>query len=255
MHDSLDQRQRLPFQLVATFAAMASLGLSIGSASAVTFSTPRGVAGTPRTQTSGGASRQGGQCFSPTRSAPAGAMALLPATNQALTVSDRPTFFVYVPPTTAQEASFSLQDDRGELYYQTKVALPKNGGSISIPLPETASTLQVGKTYKWFFEIHCAAVQFDPDNPIIEGSVSRTSIDPALENQLSASQTALDKAQLYGEAGIWYDTIGTLAQARQAQPQDPALAQNWQELLNSVGLDEIADRPLVEGYSVAAWGQ
>jgi hypothetical protein len=251
MHNPLDQHQQLPFKLTMACAAMASLFLSITPASAVTFSTPRGVAGTPRTQTSGGASRHGGQCLSQSRTVSTGAMALLPPTTQALTVSERPTFFVYVPPTTAQEASFSLQDDRGELHYQTKVALPENGGAISISLPETASTLQVGKTYKWFFEIHCAA-KFDPDNPIIEGSVSRTSIDPALESQLATSPTALAKAQLYGEAGIWYDTIATLAGARQARPQDPVLAQNWQELLNSVGLDEIADRPLVEGYSVAA---
>lgn len=181
-------------------------------------------------------------------------MALLPPTTEALTVSERPTFFVYVPPTTAEEASFSLQDDRGELAYQTKVALPKNGGTIGISLPETASTLQVGKTYKWFFEIHCTA-QFDPDNPIVEGSVSRTEIDPALEGRLASSQTAVDRSQLYGEAGIWYDTIGTLAKARQAQPQDRSLAQNWYELLESVGLDEVADRPLVEGFSVAVRGR
>lgn len=233
---------------------MTSLFLSVAPASAVTFSTPDGVSGTPRTQTSGGASRSSGQCSSPAQTATAGAMALLPPTTEALTVSERPTFFVYVPPTTAEEASFSLQDDRGELAYQTKVALPKNGGTISISLPETASTLQVGKTYKWFFEIHCMA-QFDPDNPIVEGSVSRTSIDPALEGRLASSQTALDRAQLYGEAGIWYDTIGTLAQARQAQPQDRSLAQNWYELLESVGLDEVADRPLVEGFSVAVRGK
>lgn len=253
MNNSLDQSQKPPFQLTATCVAVASLFLSIAPVGAVTFSTPKGVSGTPRTQTSGGASRQGGQCFSQTQRASAGAMALVPPTTQALTVSDRPTFFVYVPPTTAQEASFSLQDDRGELYYQTKVSLPENG-AIGIPLPETASTLQVGKTYKWFFEIHCAAA-FDPDNPIIEGSVSRTSIDPALASQLSTSPTALDRAQLYGEAGIWYETIGTLAQARQAQPRDRVLTQNWQELLNSVGLDEVSDRPLIEGEGVATGGQ
>ncbi len=127
MNNSLDQSQKPPFQLTATCVAVASLFLSIAPVGAVTFSTPKGVSGTPRTQTSGGASRQGGQCFSQTQRASAGAMALVPPTTQALTVSDRPTFFVYVPPTTAQEASFSLQDDRGELYYQTKVSLPENG--------------------------------------------------------------------------------------------------------------------------------
>lgn len=254
MHDFSNQCQQPPFQITAACAAITSLFLSVAPASAVTFSTPDGVSGTPRTQTSGGASRSSGQCLSQVRTATSGATALLPPATEALTVSNRPTFFVYVPPTTAEEASFSLQDERGELAYQTKVTLPKNGGTISIPLPETASTLQIGKTYKWFFEIHCMA-QFDPDNPIVEGSVSRTSIDRALEGQLASSQNAVDKAQLYSEAGIWYDTIGTLAQARQAQPQDPALARNWHELLTSVGLEEVADRPLVEGFSVATSGK
>lgn len=250
MHNPLDQHQPLLLKIAVTCTALASLFLSGGMASAVTFSTPKGVAGTPRTQTSGGASRNGGQCLSPSGTVSSEAMALLPPTTQALTVSGRPTFFVYVPPTTAKEASFSLQDEYGELHYQTKVALPENGGALSIPLPETASTLVEGKTYQWFFEIHCAA-QFDPDNPIIEGSVSRTPMAPGLESELAASHTALERVQLYAEAGIWYDTLGTLAQARQERPQDSALAQSWQELLNSVGLHEIANTPVVEGYNIA----
>lgn len=250
MHNPLDKNPPLLLKIAVTCTALASLLLSSPMALAVTFSTPKGVSGTPRTQTSGGASRNGGQCLSSSGTATSEAMALLPPTTQALTVSGRPTFFVYIPPTTATEASFSLQDESGELQYQTKVALPEQGGALSIPLPETASTLQEGKTYKWFFEIHCAA-QYDPDNPIIEGSVSRTPMAPALESELAASHTALERVQLYADAGIWYDTLGTLAQARQARPQDPALAQSWQELLNSVGLHEIADRPLLEGYSIA----
>ena len=87
--------------------------------------------------------------------------------------------------------------------------------------------------------------EFDPDNPLIEGSVQRTTMEPTLESQLAEKTTAVAQAELYGAAGIWYDTVSTLAQARQSQPNDPTLAKNWEDLLVSVGLEEIATQPLL----------
>ena len=116
---------------------------------------------------------------------------------------------------------------------------------MRIALPPTQAKLQEGKTYSWMFEIHCAP-SFDPDNPTIVGSVQRTSIDASVARNLAEKTTAVDLAQVYGDAGLWYDTLTTLANARLLQPNEPTLEKTWEELLISVGLEEIASEPILD---------
>ena len=53
-------------------------------------------------------------------------------------------------------------------------------------------------------------------------------------------------AIIYAQEGIWYDTLATLNAAKLAQPDDVTLASEWKDLLQQVGLEAIADRPLAE---------
>ncbi|MBW4494248.1 MAG: DUF928 domain-containing protein [Oscillatoria princeps RMCB-10] len=241
-------RSNIPKRRVVLFTA--ALLLSGGSvlapalADAVTFSAPDGTQGTPQQETTGGATRTGSQCAaSAGASSEQGAMALIPSSNVGLTVGERPTFFVFVPATTAKEASFSLQDESENLIYRTKVPLPSGGGVMGVALPATAPALQVGKNYKWMLEVHCSA-EFDPDNPLVEGLVRRTEINSALASKLEKASTNLERSAAYGEEGIWYEAVSALAAARQLQPQDSNLESNWEELLTSAGLKAIATQPL-----------
>ncbi|MDY6941018.1 MAG: DUF928 domain-containing protein [Cyanobacteriota bacterium] len=233
-----------PIQLTAALALAAGIFWA-APAFAVTFSAPDGVSPTPPQPTRGGASRNGGQCSVESLATEGTPTPLLPEnTDRVLTVADRPAFFVYVPKTTATEASFTLKNHEDEIHYQTKVDLPESGGIISIPLPETEAELQVGNTYAWLFEIHCEP-EFDPNNPTIVGSVQRTSIDATVARSLAEQTTVVETAQIYGDAGIWYETLSTLADARIAQPNEPTLVENWQDLLVSAGLEAIASEPIV----------
>ncbi|MBE9042712.1 DUF928 domain-containing protein [Oscillatoriales cyanobacterium LEGE 11467] len=217
-----------------------------GPSWAVTFSAPDGVEPTPQQPTSGGASRNGGQCSPESLAAGGRATPLLPKNvEQLLTVAERPAFFVYVPPTSAEEASFTLKSPEDEIHYRTKVNLPESGGIVRIALPSTEAKLLEERTYSWLFEIHCSP-NFDPDNPVIEGSVRRTSVDETVARNLAEKTTAVDLAQVYGDAGIWYDALSTLANARLSQPNEPTLVKNWEDLLGSVGLEALAAEPLVD---------
>ena len=138
-------------------------------ARAVTFSTPEGVSGTPQTETSGGATRNSGKCLVGYSSSEA--IARLPQNNHLqLSQGQEPTFVVYVPATTAQEASFSLQDESQNTIYQAKVPLPEAGGVISIALPKAVSELEAGKDYMWVLEVLCTP-EISPENPIMQGWV------------------------------------------------------------------------------------
>ena len=57
-----------------------------------------------------------------------------------------------------------------------------------------------------------------------------------------AIMNPLEQARLYGERGIWFDTLTALAEFRQSQPHGLA---TWAEFLDSAGLTAIATEPLV----------
>lgn len=174
---------------------------------------------------------------------------LTPNSKQALTVAPHPTFFVYIPATSAPQAHFTLRDDNNRGVYQTLLPIKNTGGVVSITLPAEQPPLEIGRTYLWSVALLCQPTQ--TDTPMVGGQVRRveqklTQISPRYTSPMISQKALLEQAALYGKAGIWYDSINLLAQLRKTQPSDQALATNWVQLLNSVGLKEIATQPLVQ---------
>ncbi len=166
---------------------------------------------------------------------------LLPANHLGLTQAERPTILVNLPPAhNAQQAFFSLQDEQNNHHYQTIVSLPAEAGIFKLKLPTTAPALEVGKNYKWSLVILCNGF-LEPDSPDVTGWVRR--INPTLE----PTATSLETISQLAAAGIWYDTVSSLADLRQAAPTNPIVSTHWKELLVSVGLDQLAHQPLLEG--------
>lgn len=223
--------------LLLEFSVIAG-GLS--PAQALTFKPPGNLA--PK-RSIGGASRSGGKCFSKATKTSALVTPLIPTTNNGLTMAERPTLFVYVPQTSAKEVFFSIKGEDSNYHYQTTFRLPKNPGVIGFKLPSSARALQIGKNYKWSFVMVCDR-SLEPDDPGVTGWIRRVKPSSGLVNQRQ-SQTEVELASLLASAGIWYDTLSTLAQLRRSQPQNPTVTANWQELLKSVGLDAIANEPLI----------
>ena len=172
-----------------------------------------------------------------------------------LTKMARPTFWFYVPYTKPAliDISFTLQDesnpaDRKIIYQNTTIAPASTAGMIQITVPKSSPTLAANKPYRWFLELNmgCTSGQ----RPIfVEGWIQRTELDRNLSNQIDRA-TPTEKVALYAENGLWYDALTTLANLRAAKPQDPELTQDWQNLLNAIGLKDLADRPLDENRRV-----
>lgn len=69
-------------------------------------------------------------------------------------------------------------------------------------------------------------------------------INPSDELTASISGSGtLTEIEALGSSGVWYDTAAKLA-ALQAGQEDEAIAKHWYELLESVGLAEIAAVPI-----------
>ncbi|BAU63265.1 hypothetical protein STA3757_06250 [Stanieria sp. NIES-3757] len=195
-------------------------------------------------KTTGGATRDNGQCLQDTENVALPLTPLLPVTNQGLTVAAHPTLLFYLPETSAQKIFFSWHDDKSESYYQTVLPLNGKSGIISLTFPKKAPPLEIGKTYKWSLAVMCNN-RLQPDSPMVQGEIKRVELESILGERLKNANT-LESAALYGKAGIWHETIMTLAQSIVAQPDNQDLAQTWEELLTSVGLKEVAQVPLIK---------
>lgn len=174
---------------------------------------------------------------------------LTPGSKLGLTVAAHPTFFVYIPATSAQQAHFTLKDDNNRGVYQTLLPISNEGGVVGITLPEDKPALELGKTYSWSVALICQPTQ--TDTPMVRGQVRRVEVKAGqipsnFLNSMNSQKSALEQAALYGKAGIWYDSINLLAQLRKTQPNDQTLATNWVKLLDSVGLEAIANQPLLK---------
>jgi hypothetical protein len=165
------------------------------------------------------------------------------------TVSSHPTFFVYLPETSAQKAEFVVQDMKSQkdLYHET-LMLKRTGGIVQVSLPtETTTALEPNRQYNWSFTLLC-----DPEdasaNLFVEGVVQRVEATSAFAQEIKDKQLA-DQAPLYAAQGYWFESLQTLAQMRQSNPQDKAASEDWADLLSSVKLDAIAQQPILSNWA------
>lgn len=246
-----------------------SLALSLGLAATTSFpilvraqsqetSTGQSIAGnwnafTPPTRGLPGEGRQegggvrGGNCPNIQNKL----VALVPATNMGLTVSEYPTLYWYVPETgtaetPAAEIEFVLQDQEGlEVYNSGKLPALARAGIVSYTMPAKSSKpLEAGKNYQWFFSIIC-----NPDDRSgdvrVQGWVKRVEKSQTLAQELEAAST-LERPFIYARESLWFDTLSSLAQLQMQNPGNEVLANKWEELLNSVSLANLAKAPFVE---------
>jgi len=192
----------------------------------------------PRGGTAGGGSRPVGTACLSNRSATSGALtALSPGRQLGLTQAERPNFLVYLPQTTAQTAEFSLFDEQMNGIYQVSIPVPKQAGLVGIRLPDTAPALAQDKPYYWTVALACNPSDRTEDW-VVGGWIERAQPSATLKQQL-ANVTAVERVSLYAQQGYWYEALNTLVELQRIQPNDPAVASTWAELMKSVRLDVI----------------
>jgi Domain of Unknown Function (DUF928) len=223
----------------------------------------------------GGASR--GSCnlqSSQADSKPVSLTALMPKTNLALTLSQRPTFWFYIPYTNVHQATFDLFDDRDNPVIEAPVTIEfsnRSGesspipGLISVTLPDTAPPLELDREYHWYFQLECDAespsknlplhgwvkrvsVDSQPDSPTKEGTISGLVTPDELAQllaQLDQAQTPRERFFAYATHHIWSDALTEIARDRQgfpiANPLWPDRDRDWSDLLRSVNCETLSD--------------
>lgn len=233
---------------VFAFSLLAVLAVApLANAQSVSFK-PKGR---PE-QTAGGAAR--GNCLQVGASQGADGnvsapiAALIPATDGEFTAADRPTFMVNISQPGVRQAELSLWDENSQGIYQTTISLAGTAGIVGLQLPKDAPPLEVGQRYKWTVAVVCDVANRQRD-AVVEGWIQRGEMTATMTQELNAAD-ALKQAQLYAANGFWYDTVAALAALRQSRPEDTTIAAQWQELLGSVGLTELAQEPVVSSPEV-----
>jgi len=185
-----------------------------------------------------GGSARGGLC----PVSPQQLTALLPHSSLGLTVAARPSFFVYLPPTGGRPVELMLQDSQGNVVHLASFQTNKVG-LVWVDLPGHAPELKVGETYRWYLSIIC-----DPNDSSaslhVGGWVQRVALTDKLRQQLAKSPVG-DRPYLYARAGLWHETLASLVELRQAQPNNTSLQADWALLLQMEGLDRIAQELIV----------
>lgn len=168
-------------------------------------------------------------------------MALVPINSYGLTVAARPSFFVYLPKTSARHIILSLQTENKQHHSKTVIPISGEAGIVKIELGKDAPDLEIGTEYIWMVVLVCGE-KTTPNAPGIAALIRRIE-SSKLDNAQIKQKLPIAQAVWYGEQGIWYDTLTALAEAKSAQPDDRAWAKNWENLLQSVGLGAIATEP------------
>ncbi|MEG4395593.1 DUF928 domain-containing protein [Microcoleus sp. BROC3] len=172
---------------------------------------------------------------------------LIPESNIGLTLTESPTFFVYVSQPAAQVEFVLLNEDESEVVYETTIKNDK-AGIVGVSISEKGKTknIEVGKRYVWSFALACDPLERSGDY-IVKGWMQRIEPQATLKSDL-ANPDPMAKVIAYAENGIWYETIATLAQMRSLAPDDSRLRAEWTKLLESQGLESIATQPLVQSF-------
>lgn len=171
---------------------------------------------------------------------------ILPEITPALTAAEYPTLLVYLPETTAQTAELVVRNARTkEIMYKVPFTLSAKAGVLGLNLPTdgTLPALEVGQNYNWTFSVICDANDRSGDMAV-SGQVRRVEVAQNLSKELETTPVK-DRPALYAESGLWYDAVESLMRLRLAAPNDVVLKTDWKDLLRSVKLDAIVEKPLI----------
>ncbi|OUL26060.1 hypothetical protein BV378_13620 [Nostoc sp. RF31YmG] len=175
------------------------------------------------------------------------AIPLIPTSKEAQhTTKDHPTFFFYIPKTSQTLAGleFALRDDENTdpLYKETFQPI-EQAGIVSVTLPANQPSLKADKEYTWTFSMICDPNSRDLD-VYLEGKIELMQ-DENIAEQIQETPKPLDRAVLYATAGFWENALSILADLRRENPTNPEVQQYWADLLKSVNLEEVTDKPLL----------
>jgi hypothetical protein len=159
---------------------------------------------------------------------------------------NEPTLFFYLPyePESYDALVFRLDDyeNRREIIPEQPVMVSESPGIIGITFPE-GTVLEKNVNYRWSL-----IVEFVPggnsSDIVVSGRIQKTELSEETSSELQKATSVLERADILGEAGIWYDMLAELA-LNHSESRDA-----WSRLLQASGLAGILSADIVDYYQL-----
>ena len=172
--------------------------------------------------------------------------ALVPSSHAGKTISGHPSFWVYLPFSDKQiyRVEFILQNEAREDVWRSQLKANKDVGYKKFSLPKTASPLKVGEWYRWYVKVYCQS--HTASTQYVQSWIQRIPLTSQLHLELQQQSQLAHKT--FGHHGVWYDTVDSLIQEFQREPNDMALERDWQNLIKAKGVELQALPPVGVSY-------
>ena len=173
-------------------------------------------------------------------------VALIPEETVGINASASPKLFFYVPKVKEQKTlEFVLRNEQDELIYEAFLTTEGEGIiSIDVPADVQASLDKKEQNYHWYLSMICNSKQRSRDI-VVEGWMRQSAVDVAIKKELD-NIDSVAQAELYHEQGFWFDALSVLADNHQSEAEQPVIRAKWSELLESVGLEDVAAAPFIQ---------
>ena len=157
-----------------------------------------------------------------------------------LTTKEQPTLYWYASePVQAQLEVTLINDESIDPQLEQTLTTQAKAGIHSFDLSSTRARLKPGMEYRWF--VSAIADKEQRSNDIVaSGTIQRIEPDENLSSRIAAADKG-SLANIYAEAGIWYDTVDAISQRINETPDNSALVEQRAALLEQVGLQAAAD--------------
>jgi hypothetical protein len=159
------------------------------------------------------------------------------------TISERPTIYLLIPKVDG-DVTFRLHEAdsnlvKGKQIYTTNFEFKSETGIIAFKIPDHVRSLKLDQNYIWEFRDRNQAKS-------VFGSIRRVLPKQNLVAQLKKVSQPIDRAALFAQEGIWYETVQTLAEALQGNPKKTEIVSEWNELLKSAKLNRVLSHSFVK---------
>jgi hypothetical protein len=135
--------------------------------------------------------------------------ALAPRTHVGQTISTHPVFAWFVPDLQPLPMKFRLYKygSNGDRQLVKQIELQSSPGIVKVALPKNEPGLAVGQTYNWQVVLLCNPNH--PSSALVTGAqIKVVEMPPALRPALTTTRDAIARAELYAQAGFWYNALG-----------------------------------------------
>jgi hypothetical protein len=155
-------------------------------------------------------------------------VALIPKQNLGVTTAAKPTFWVYLAPTTRESSlNFQVMDSQNRPLWRVAHKLSPSQKGRLLKVVYGGRDLAVDRRYSWELVNQCPS-----SNIKLSGAVKREKLDNLAEG-LRSTTDGRERLRLYAEYGVWHELLDELITARKQRPADGNLQADFRSLLES----------------------